>query len=525
MIKAVKGRYTGDLNPVDYFNQNHVQYIMNYMCSLPLSEITGIDSFSYTKSRPDKKKRMIVIEDDHFVAKMDNDLGMEIDEPYTPFRMLVEFKFKGSWQRAIWHIIYDLMEKKVPYIRVGVKYYKVIEKVDRNNIIRTSLKLWDKQTIIDDYGKEFLDNIAQYDDFTLEPNNKGYTSIIGNNYNLYAPFQHEPLPLKEYKDDSWPWTKKLLKHIFGEQYKLGLEYIKVLYDMPKQKLPILVLTSEERSTGKTTFIDWIEMLFGDNSVIINPQDISNSFNSAYADKNLIMIEESRFESVQATEKLKNLATQKKILVNTKFITQYSIPFHGKLIITSNDESKFSRVDETEIRYWVRKVPTLKGKANHAILEELRSEIPAFLCFLNQQPEIDTTKSRMVFEAEKLVTDALKTVKQESRSGLYKDIRLLLKDHCLNNTDVEYFYFIAKDLKNRWFRNNGKIEISYIDKVLRDEFKFDKAKMMRYFPIEDANQRFKPKRSGRPYVYKNEYYGQEKQESTAAAEELLGEQES
>ena len=88
-----------------------------------------------------------------------------------------------------------------------------------------------------------------------------------------------------------------------------------LYLYPKQSLPILVLVSEDRGTGKSTFITLLELLFGDNMVIANPEDIGSSFNSSYTDKNIIAIEESRFESTQTTEKLKNLATQKKILVN------------------------------------------------------------------------------------------------------------------------------------------------------------------------------------------------------------------
>lgn len=501
------------LNPVDYFNANCVQYMMNLICSKPLAEVTSINSFSYTKNKADKKKQMIVIINDMFVAMMPNDLGMEIGEPYSPYRMLVEFKFKKNWQRAIWFIVYDIMKSDVPYIRVATKYYKIINKIDRNGIVRTDLKVWDKMTIIDDYSKEFLTRVPSYNDFTYEPNNKKFNNIIGNNYNLYTPFEHTPVLKKDYNPDGWKWTRTLLEHVFGEQYEYGLQYVKVLYDLPKQKLPILVLTSDERSTGKTTYLDWVEMLFGNNSVIINPQDISNSFNGAYADKNIIMIEESRFESIQATEKLKNLATQKKILVNTKFIPQYSIPFHGKIIITSNDERKFSKVDNSEIRYWVRKVPTLRGKANHNILNDLRNEIHHFLYYLDTLPDIDTTKSRMVFEAESIKTIALTKVKAESLPSLHKEILLLLDSHCAENTSVETFYFIAKDIKNEWFKNNHKIEINYIQRIL-EGMELERDKMRKYTPFEKEDRTaYSGKRSGRPFIYENKYYDTNRSENT------------
>lgn len=488
------------IDPITWFNENHGQYILNYFIDKPLGKFTGVNSFSYTTVKAHKKKAMIVYEDGLFRATMENDLGMPIGELYTPFRMLVEFKYKHKFLRAIWFIIYDLMGQEYPYIRVGYKYFKCIEKTDRNGIVRRELKVWDKTTIIDDYGKKYLDRIPNYDDFTIEPDNKSFDQIRGNNYNLYAPFEHTPA--ESFKEEDIKWTTKLLKHIFGEQYDLGLMYVKVLYDLPTQKLPILVLTSEERSTGKTTFLDFLELLFGANTVVINPQDIANSFNGAYAASNIIMIEESRFDSVQATEKLKNLATQKKILVNTKFVQQYSIPFHGKLIITSNDENKFSRVDDSEIRYWVRKVPTLHGKANHNILNDLKAEIPYFLAKLNSMPDIDTSKSRMVFEHELLKTEALETVKKESRSSLCKELELLFDAHFSENQQVKEVKFIAKDLKENWFSHNNKIEIQYIDSVLKKEMKLERDKMQRYTPLGVGNR----KRSGTPYTLINPYYG-------------------
>jgi len=499
---------TDTINPIDHFNENHAQYILTLFSNKPIGHVTSIDSFSYTTNKANRKKKMIVLSEGFFIALIENDLGMIVGEMYSPFRMLVEFEFKNNWRKACWFIVYDVMNNQIPYIRVATKYFKVIKKTDRNSIVRTELKIWDKMTIMDDYGKKFLTRISDYDDFTIEPCNKGYNQIVGNNYNLYAPFEHTAA--KSYTEDQIKWTETLLHHIFGEQYEIGLKYLKVLYDMPRQKLPILVLTSEERSTGKTTFLDYVEMLFGANSVVINPQDISNSFNAAYATSNIIMIEESRFDNVQATEKLKNLATQKKIMVNTKFVQQYSIPFHGHLIITSNDQKKFSKVDNSEIRYWVRSIPTLVGKANHNILNDLRSEIPYFLAKLNSMEDIDTSKSRQVFEAESLQTEALATVKLESRSSLHKELELMFDAHCLENQDIEYFRFIAKDIKEAWFKSDNKNEMNYINRVLSDGLKLDKESMMRYKPLE-TSVGYQKTKTGTPYVFKNIYYDPSKKE--------------
>lgn len=55
--------------------------------------------------------------------------------------------------------------------------------------------------------------------------------------------------------------EKLMHHIFEEQYELGLDYMQLLYMQPTQKLPILLLVSEERNTGKTTFPNFLKSIF------------------------------------------------------------------------------------------------------------------------------------------------------------------------------------------------------------------------------------------------------------------------
>jgi hypothetical protein len=495
---------TREINPVDFYNRGYVQYTFDKMLKVKNIEQTGIDSFTYVENKEDEAKRMIVIENGNFVAKMKNGLHMKIDYPYSPFMMLQKFIFGNKFYLTLSHIMTDLMNNQSDYIRVGIKYFKKTQKVDRHGIIRNELKVWDKQTVVDDHGKNMLDDMERFDDFTLEPDNKNHECIINNNYNLYAPFEHKAANVEFVDELQMYWTKTLLEHIFGEQYELGIKYIKVLYDYPKQILPILVLTSEERETGKSTFVDYINILFGANTVVINPQDISNSFNASYADKNIVIIEESRFENVQATEKLKNLSTQKKILVNTKHVQQYSIPFYGKIIITSNDEEKFSRVDNPEIRYWVRKIPSLKGKANHNILNDLTNEIPYFLRYLDCLEDVDLTNSRMVFKAGELETDALLTVKRESLPSLHKELEILFEDFCMENNKVKEIMFTPASVKEKWFVNNHRIEINYINKILKYSMKLDKTKMMRYIPFE-TNKGVYPRVSGRPYILNNPYY--------------------
>ena len=170
------------------------------------------------------------------------------------------------------------------------------------------------------------------------------------------------------------------------------------------------------------------------------------------------------------------------------------------------KTSFQELDDQEIRYWVRKVPTLEGKANHGIMKDLKNEIPAFLAYLNSLPDIDVTKSRMIFTPEEIKTEALTKVKRESRSELHKEIEMMLDDHCTQNTNIEEFYFVPLDIKNKWFRSQNNFTGSYIKKVLENEMhlsRCEKEKMW-YIPLENGTIS-KQKQGRNPFVFKNPYY--------------------
>lgn len=514
------------INPVDYYNRNCVEHTIKLLTKLKSVERIGVKALTYIINRSDKTKRMIIIDEKTgmFEAELPNGLGMPVGEKYSPFMMIQKYIHKNSWRQAMNYAIYKIMNNDHEYVRIRTDYFIKMEQTDRFGIERLVIEPWTRQALLDDFDKSVLDSIEKFKGFTIVPDNKNFKQSYGNLWNLYAPFDHKPVTKKQYKgDDSWKWTRNLLKHIFGEeQYHMGLIYLKVLYDNPKQALPILVPISEERQTGKTTFVNYMNILFGANTVIINPQDIGSQFNASYAEKNIIMIEESHFDSRQALEKIKNLSTQKIITINQKHIAQKQIAFFGKLIITSNDENKFSKVDDAEIRYWVRKVPTLAGKENHNILVDMKNEIPSFLYyldnlgnvegehqkFLKANGDVDILRHRMVFFDSEILTVALTSVKKESREALHKDIEIYLDNHGMQNPSIEKFYFISINIKEKYFAHNQRYSTSYINRVLRSAMKLEKhTTPTRFTPIEDTTLG-QNTMVGRPFVYKNKFFNDE-----------------
>jgi len=493
-------------NPVDWYNHNKLKDAIKILSS---KDETLVLDGDFIVSRVGKKNQtqILKIVEGHFEVLTENSLGLVVDLKYSPFQIFTRFSYNNNFKGAFNYVGVTYMDMEFSYVRVGIRYYKVVHKVDRYGISREELVMWNKEEIKQDYGKEMLDRVNVYDDFIIEPNNSEYKKYVKTFYNLYAPFPHKSKEYDITDESKIEWSLNLMKHIFGRQFDLGLKYLKILYENPKQALPILVLTSEERQTGKSTLVDWLSIIFGGNMVVINPQDIGSSFNSSYATKNVIAIEESRFDSVQTTEKLKALATQKTLLVNTKYASPYNTPFYAKLIITSNDETKFSKVDEAEIRYWVRKVPSLKKGGNHNILEDLTKEIPYFLHYLSQLEDVDFSKSRQVFTAEEIGTSALEVVKSESKPELQKEIELLIEEYCANNVGEDVLRFTSTDIKDKWFNHNNNYSRNYISRILRDHMKLQKSdKVKRFTPTFDDASITKV---GEYYTYTNPYSDQKK----------------
>tara|TARA_R110000868_G_scaffold87828_1_gene245268 strand:+ start:130 stop:576 length:447 start_codon:yes stop_codon:yes gene_type:complete len=143
--------------------------------------------------------------------------------------------------------------KDIPYIRVGTSYYKLVRIPTIAEYFNEIIVPWTLEAIRQDHGKSFIGTITKYDGFTCMPSHLNFKRECHGFYNTYAPLPHE------LKEGGFPYSLKLLKHIFAKQLNLGLDYLQLLYVKPVQVLPILYLVSKERSTGKTTFLKWLKM--------------------------------------------------------------------------------------------------------------------------------------------------------------------------------------------------------------------------------------------------------------------------
>lgn len=376
--------------------------------------------------------------------------------------------------------------KKV--IRVGNQYFKEITKVDKFGNTSTILISIARQTLIDDNGKGFLRKVKKYDAFCNVPDNLNLKVEIEGNRNLYEPLQHLPTP------GNWPTIEKFFHHIFESQYEFGLDYLQILYLNPCQLLPVLCLVSVENSTGKTTFGNFLIMIFGANACIIGSKELTSDFNASFATKLVIAVDESKIARGDM-DRIKMMATASTIHLRRMHTDHQSIDFFGKIILLSNNERDFINASENDQRFWIRKLAPVAF--DQTFESRLKSEIPAFLHFL-QFRQLSTEKaSRMHFAPELLETEQLKAVRKESKSWIAKEIKEGLISYMTDNELTEC-QCTTKDLKNFLFDRDNRIGLSDIRKSIFDDMGLEPSKnTVRYRFPDTANI---SSNVGKPYLF-------------------------
>lgn len=474
-----------DVNPVKWFN---IYGKPNNIFGEEHEKIK--DNISVTKIKANFKWN------DTIKVLNKNPYKLPVNSVYTRFDFLVLWRFKNNWKEAFNFIEYELKKSDIPFVRIADKYFKILHKPNRRGFDEKKISVWGKEEVKADIPNQ-MHLIKKFDGFILEPDNITYRQNINGWFNLYSEFSHKPITGKITEKDISN-SLGFLHHIFGEQYELGLKYMQILYLHPKQMLPILCLVSTERNTGKTTFLNWLEMIFGENTALISPHELAGDFNSSYITKNIITIDETTFEKSQTVEKLKSLVTAKNSTYSAKYIPNSQISTYCKVVLCTNKESSFMRIDSEEIRFWVRKINTIIN-LNTIIEDQLFKEIPYFLKYLLQLPKIDFSKSRMVFTKEEIKTDAGEVVKRESKSSLHKEIEIYFEDF-FNESKLDMVEANPIDIKNRWFKHQNNVSINYIRSVIKDEMKQKSTELHRYTPFEDKSGKSK---TGTPFVFERQ----------------------
>ena len=386
------------------------------------------------------------------------------------------------------------------FIRVGTTLYKIVNQPRINGGFVKKRIVWNNETLRQDYGKDFIATVPKYDGFCTVPNHVNYQPVVDKFLNLYEPIGHQP------KKGEFPYVDSLIRHIFGEQYELGMDYLQLLYLQPVQKLPILLMVSEERNTGKSTFLNFLKAVFQNNVTFNTNEDFRSQFNVDWAGKLLIVVDEVLLNRREDSERLKNLSTTLSYKVEAKGKDRDEISFFAKFVLCSNNELLPVIIDVGETRYWVRKIERLKSDDTD-FLQKLKAEIPAFLYFLQHRTLSTQKESRMWFAPQLTFTPALQRIIRSNRNK----IELEMSELCLEIMEqmaVTELSFCINDMVCLLNNTGCKADKSQVHRIVQDIWKLIPASntltYLTYQMDYNSLRNYSPiKRTGRYYTVTKE----------------------
>lgn len=390
----------------------------------------------------------------------------------------------------------ETLRNESPFVRVGTTLYKIVNQPRLNGGYVKKRIVWNNETLRQDYGKDYLANVPKYDGFCTVPDHVNYRQVIDNFLNLYEPIGHQP------KEGDFSHIQALLHHIFGEQYELGVDYLQLIYMHPIQKLPILLLVSEERNTGKSTFLNFLKAMFRNNVTFNTNEDFRSQFNSDWAGKLIIVVDEVLLNRREDSERLKNLSTTLSYKVEAKGKDRDEIAFFAKFVLCSNNERLPVIIDPGETRYWVRKIHHLENDDTH-FLQKLIEEIPAFLYFLQHRTLTTQNVSRMWFSPKQTETAALLKIIRCNKSKYEVEAAELIKE-IMECMEIDSFSFCLNDLLILLNLSQVRIDKHWLRKIVTEDWKLAPAPngltYTTYLFACNKERRFEPiRRVGRYYT--------------------------
>ncbi|MDR2626971.1 MAG: DUF5906 domain-containing protein [Dysgonamonadaceae bacterium] len=348
------------------------------------------------------------------------------------------------------------------YIRVGTTLYKIVRRPLISGDFIEERRIWNYETLRQDHSKNFISQIEKYDGFCSVPDHIHYRRTIGTFLNQYEPVNYQPAA------GNCPLTLEFLRHIFGEQLEMGLDYIQLLYLKPLAKLPILLLVSIERNTGKTTFLNFLKAIFAGNMTFNTNEDFHSQFNSDWAHKLLVGVDEALLDRREDSERIKNLSTALSYKAEAKGKDRYEIDFFTKFILCSNNEYCPIIIEPGETRYWVRKIHTI-AKKDVKMLSNLKKEIPQFLYLLLNREPSTRQESRMWFRPDLLVTGALRKIITHNRGKVEIEMCHLISE-LIQIKELEEYKFSVNDMLDMLKRLSIQTEANQIRKILQEKWK-------------------------------------------------------
>lgn len=317
-----------------------------------------------------------------------------------------------------------------------------------------------------------LEDVLELTGRINEPQHIEYQSIIDNKWNTYHRVNWDPKP------GEWPTIAKLINHIYGEnaaerdQTEWLYDYHTLMIRKPKQKLFGRVLYSHVQGTSKSAMAYLEQLMFEENYSNVRDSELESDFNESWAESLLIHMDEPAFKNPKTMARnIRDMVTMKQVKVRRMREAHVSQPFHGKILITSND-TDFMPFEASDRRYWIREVPKfpIEDMDPHFETKMVR-ELPHYIHFLlNREMKCDASQGVFWLPQSVIKTNGFKKLvgdnivsEQETLQDYFENL--------FYRTKHDEVFFTTKDLITTVQWETKPPSSQYIAKILRDKMGF------------------------------------------------------
>lgn len=331
----------------------------------------------------------------------------------------------------------------IPFVMVGDDFYEIVKDPANPHIETLQIRGKDNIAIITG-SSAWKTKIRKYTSFISKPSLLAFEEEImsedkdtGRILKYWNTFQQPPFSPDQFTEGEFPTIQGFVDHVFGaslfeeDQREIFWDYMQTLVTDLTRKMPTIVLVSKDREAGKSILAKFFAMIFGESNVgRASVTDFLDSFNGSYASKFIVDMDDIEpVKDPNFVSKLKPLITEPYVMVNDKFLKKYKVQNHLHFVITSNEVLDFMKVQEEEVRFWIRELPKFpKEKVDTLFYEKIKAEIPHFLHWLIRRTPVNADKGRRTrFDESILKTNAFKKSAEHNKSNLYWGIKSYLED--------------------------------------------------------------------------------------------------